>query len=101
MRAQMEQYYLDNRTYATVSASIVTPCVQFAVTASASNLFNVGCTGTPTNIGYVLTATGTGTVLGAAYTVDQTNAMQTTGYPNSWGTPPTNSCWLMRKGDSC
>jgi len=106
MRAQMEQYYLDNRSYATVSApSIVTPCVQYAVSANSSNLFDVNCAATgdaPTSTTYTLRATGTGVVAGAVYTVDQSNSMVTVGFPTPWGSvPSSNACWIMRKGDSC
>jgi type IV pilus assembly protein PilE len=106
MRTQMEQYYQDNRTYATVSApTIVSPCVANAVVASNGNLFNVGCSATsdvPTSTTYTLRATGTGTVAGAVYTIDQSNNMTTVGFPTSWGSVPASSaCWIMRKGDTC
>lgn len=106
MRAQMEQYYQDNRTYATVSAPrIVTPCVANAVTASSSNPFNVGClaaSDAPTSTTYTLRAVGTGTVAGAVYTIDQGNNMSTVAFPTPWGSVPTsNGCWIMRKGESC
>ncbi len=106
LRAQMEQYYLDNRTYMTVSApTIVTPCTQYAVVASPNNLFNVNCSAAsdaPTSSAYVIRATGTGAVAGAQYTIDNQGNMSTVGLPNGWGTPPASSaCWIMRKGDSC
>ncbi len=106
MRAQMEQYYLDNRTYMTVSSpSIVTPCTQYAVTATTSQMpFTVGCSAVgdvPTATTYTLRATGSGVVAGAVYTVDNFNNMVTVSFPSSWGTVPSNNCWLMRKGDTC
>jgi len=106
MRAQMEQYYQDNRTYATVSAPrIVAPCVANAVTASNSNPFNVGCSAAsdaPTATTYTLRATGTGVVTGSVYTIDQGNNMTTAGLPTPWGSvPASNGCWIMRRGDSC
>ena len=106
MRTQMEQYYQDNRTYATVSApAIVTPCVANAVVASNGTPFTVGCSAAsdvPTATTYTLRATGTGTVAGAVYTIDQANNMATVSFPTSWGTvPANNACWIMRKGDSC
>ena len=106
LRAQMEQYYLDNRTYMTVSSpSIVTPCTQNAVTANANNLFNVNCSTSgdvPTISTYTIRATGTGAVSGAVYTIDYQGNMATVGLPTGWGTPPTgNTCWIMRKGDTC
>lgn len=105
MRAQMEQYYLDNRTYMSVSATILTPCTAYAVTTTTSTMpFTVGCSAAgdvPTATTYRLRATGAGVVAGAVYTVDQAGNMTTVSYPTSWGTVPANSCWLMRKGDSC
>jgi type IV pilus assembly protein PilE len=106
MRAQMEQYYQDNRTYATVSApSIVTPCVANAVVASNGVPFNVGCSASsdaPTATTYTLRATGTGAVAGAVFTIDQGNNMTTVAFPTSWGSVPSNNgCWIMRRGDSC
>lgn len=103
MRAQMEQYYLDNRTYATVSATIVTPCVAYAIgTATKSNSFTIGCSTPPTATAYTLVASGTGPAAGAVYTVDQSNNMVTSSFPTSWGSvPASNGCWLTRKGDSC
>ena len=106
MRASMEQYYQDNRTYMTVSSpSIVTPCVSAAVSSSTSISFNVNCyaaSDAPSATSYTLRATGTGTVAGAVYTVDQSNNMTTVALPTSWGSvPAANGCWIMRKGDSC
>ena len=106
MRTQMEQYYQDNRTYATVSApAIVTPCVANAVVASNGTPFNVSCSAAsdaPTATTYTLRATGTGTVAGAVYTIDQANNMTTVAFPTPWGSVPAgNACWIMRKGDSC
>ncbi len=108
-RAQLEQYYLDNRTYAsvtTVTPNIPSPCTSTINVASSNNLFNVSCALTTVNnvanSGYLVTAQGTGIVSGAQYTVDQTGAMTTVAFPTSWGAvPASNGCWLMRKGDSC
>lgn len=106
LRTSMEQYYQDNRTYATVSApAIVTPCVANAVVASNGTPFNVSCSAAsdaPTATTYTLRATGTGTVAGAVYTIDQGNNMTTVSFPTPWGSVPSgNNCWIMRKGDSC
>jgi len=106
MRAQMEQYYQDNRTYASVSAAgLVAPCVANAVSANSSNPFNVGCSDAkdaPTSTTYTLLASGTGPVAGAVYTVDQSDNMSTVAFPTSWGAVPTrNGCLIMRKGDTC
>ena len=106
MRASMEQYYQDNRTYMTVSSpSIVTPCVGQAVSSSSSISFNVNCFASadaPTATSYTLRATGVGSVAGAVYTVTNDGTMATVGFPTSWGSVPASSnCWIMRKGDTC
>ena len=105
LRAQMEQYYQDNRTYASVSSTIVNPCAANAVVTSSGVPFNVNCATTgdvPTATTYTVRATGTGTVAGAVYTIDNFGNMVTVHFPNSWGAVPTNNgCWLMRQGDSC
>ena len=104
LRAQMEQYYQDNRQYTSVSTSIVSPCLA-PTTANSANTFVVGCTAPSSALAdtaYVLTATGSGPTAGTVYTVDQANNMSTLGLPTSWGNvPAAHGCWLTRKGESC
>jgi type IV pilus assembly protein PilE len=103
LRAQMEQFYQDNRTYqtiTTVTPNITSPCGAIP-TPPSGDLFTLTCP-TLTATTYVLRATGSGQVNGAIYTVDNQNNMATTGLPTSWGAVPSNAaCWIMRKGDSC
>lgn len=95
LRAQMEQYYQDNRTYQTVG-TITSPCA-----TSTADTFTITCSA-PSATTYTLTATGSRTTVGAVYTVDQKNQQTTTGLPATWGSVPTaNKCWILRKGDSC
>lgn len=101
MRARMEQYYQDNRTYApTGTAPNVTnpPCS----TATTAGKFSVVCTTTPTATAYTITATGNAgsAVQGFTFAIDQTNAQSTTSVPTGWGTVP-RSCWILRKGSTC
>jgi len=97
LRAQMEQYYQDNRTYLSVSSSIVSPCAS----STTAGTFTLTCS-TLTATTYIATATGSGVTAGAAYTVNEKNAMVTTGLPTAWGAvPSSNACWLMRRGETC
>ncbi len=95
-RAQMEQFYQDNRTY------VGGPCSTATTVGSASASFNVSCTGpgAPTASAYTITATGAGDVNGFVYTIDQDGNQVTTGLPVGWGTVPS-TCWIMSKGGTC
>lgn len=101
VRARMELYYQDNRTYAPIGTSpSVTnpPCM----TSQTAGNFTVVCGTTPTATGYTVTATGgAGTaVTGFTFSVDQTNAQRTTALPSGWGSTP-KSCWVLKKGATC
>jgi type IV pilus assembly protein PilE len=80
-RVAIEQFYLDNRTYAAA------PCP-----ASTSH-FALACVSNATT--YTITATGSGTVASFVYTVNETDT-RTSDTP--WG---TGNCWLTRSGESC
>jgi type IV pilus assembly protein PilE len=100
LRAQMEQYYQDNRSYLDVSSgSILSPCNSSKL--PTLKYFTVTCSGLAKTT-YKLIATGTGMTAGAIYTVDQQNTMATTGLPTPWGSVPSaNQCWIMRRGEAC
>jgi type IV pilus assembly protein PilE len=83
-RALMEQFYQDNRTYASAG-----PCTSVTV-----GKFGVSCTSAATT--YTLTASGSGPVAGFRYTLNQQNT-KTSATP--WGN--SNSCWVTTKGGSC
>lgn len=99
IRAQMERYYQDNRTYASVG-SFTTPCAATSVTSRTFGNFVISCNGTPTAVAFTLKATGNGPVNGFAYTIDQSDARATTALPSAWGSTCTSK-WIMKKGDSC
>ena len=95
MRARMEQFYQDNRTY------VGGPCA----TSQVVKEFTVICDGTapaaaPTGTTYTIRATGSGSTSGFAFSINQ-DATQSTTWPASWGTAPAGSCWAVRKGDTC
>jgi type IV pilus assembly protein PilE len=97
-RAQMEQYFQDNHTYAGAPA-----CVADAAT---SKYFTFDCAGTygvaPTASLYTIEAVGTGSMAGFVYTLDQSNnktTVMTAGAPSGW--TGNASCWVTRKGGVC
>lgn len=106
MRAQMEQYYLDNRTYlsiTTVTPNILSPCDDTSV-SKTYDTYSLSCA-SKSATAYVIqsVATTTSPATPAAYTMDQSGLQATTALPSYWGALPANAsgCWIMRKGDSC
>jgi type IV pilus assembly protein PilE len=106
-RANMERYFQDNRTYASVTVGGVTinpPCVAaIPVAQRTQNNFVMLCPA-PTAFAYTLTATGSGPVSWISYTVDNVDARTTTvavGAPTGWTTPSPNTCWKVKKGQTC
>ena len=96
MRASMEQYYQDNRSYAVVSG-IPSPCS----TVPLLKYFVVACTPAPTALAYTIQATGNASTAGFVYTIDQVNGMTSTVTTN-WD--PVNTvyqCWIVKRGGTC
>jgi prepilin-type N-terminal cleavage/methylation domain-containing protein len=108
-RILMEQFYQDNRSYATTGA-FATPCGGGGAndfTTQVLTAFTVTCAinvvlGVP-NAGYTITATG-GKITPTTnfkYTIDQTGT-QTTTVGNQWLPQPVpNTCWVIKKGQQC
>ena len=95
MRANMERYFQDNRTYQS-TGTFVSPCL--ATPTPTSGNFQLSCTsGQPTGTTYTLQAVGSGPVAGFTFYVDQTNSRSTTvtGVPG-WST--CTSDWVTRAG---
>jgi len=80
-RVAIEQFYLDNRTYAAA------PC------PASTSRFALTCVSNATT--YTITATGSGMVSSFAYTINETDT-RTSATP--WG---NGNCWIIRSGDSC
>ena len=98
MRAQMERYYQDNRTYEN-SGTFVSPCNNATVSTRTFGNFVVSCTRlTPTE--FTLQALGSGPSSGFTYTINQQDVRATTALPSGWGSACTSK-WIMKKGDSC
>ena len=97
VRADMERYFQDNRTYASVSG-LTSPCL---VSPSAQfNNFKVSCLATPTATSYTLTAQGnTGTnVASFTYTINESGTKTSTSSAfTGWTCSPG---WALKKG-SC
>ncbi|TXD56982.1 prepilin-type N-terminal cleavage/methylation domain-containing protein [Ralstonia sp. TCR112] len=94
IRAQMEQYYQDNRTYAAVG-TFTPPCQAISSVAE----FSLACNITNNGNSYQMTATGSGTTAGFTYTVNEANVQATTAAPRGWNTSTT--CWVTKRGQSC
>lgn len=92
MRARMEQYYQDNRTY------VGGPCA----TAESAGTFTIDCSAVAAT-SYTARAVGSSSTNGFAYTLDQRGIAKTTGLPSSWGTVPTGgfACWILKRSQSC
>jgi type IV pilus assembly protein PilE len=86
-RVRMEQYFLDNRTYAGGCATVTGKAEAFAITCEDK----AGA--------YTVTATGKDSMDGFVYTIDQDNVRATTGVPTGWSKSAT--CWTVRKDGSC
>lgn len=99
MRAQMERYYQDNRTYAN-TGSFVSPCNNTVASARTFGSFVVTCAGNLNATEFTLLATGSGPVSGFNYTINQQDVRATTAIPTAWGSSCTSK-WIMKKGDSC
>jgi type IV pilus assembly protein PilE len=102
-RAQMEQYFQDNRTYA-ISGALTPPCS----TATTSGDFTVSCTAAPTAIAYTITATAPAGTLAspASYSIDQLGNAVTLALPTGWTWPTgvtaaNSSCWIVKNATPC
>ena len=97
-RVQMEQYFMDNRTY------VGAPACNNDTTSSKHFTFSCTGAGAPTATTYIITAAGIGTMAGFTYTVDQGNN-QTSSFaapaPSSWVPATPNNCWVTKPGGVC
>ncbi|KQV61633.1 MULTISPECIES: type IV pilin protein [unclassified Duganella] len=97
MRAKLEQYFQDNRTY-------IGACAAGTIAAlPAADDFTYTCP-TLTATTYVVKAVGSGAVAGFAYTIDESNNKKTVALPTGWGTASDSApitCWVRKKGGAC
>ena len=92
-RADMERYYQDNRKYTAVGA-FTPPCVK-----SQGN-FDLTCS-VLTDTTFTLLATGKNGAVGFSYSIDQQDNRLTVSTGNSWPMPAPNTCWAVKRGQSC
>lgn len=97
LRARMEQYYQDNRTYKSIG-TFVSPCAS----SSMAGTFTVSCP-TLEDASYLLQAKGAGATNGFVFTMNNNGTQATTGLPSAWGTVPEAgyTCWIAKKGGTC
>ena len=100
VRAQMERYFQDNRTYASIG-TFTTPCAAGAASTRTFGSFVVSCSGTPTATQFVLQAVGSGPVSGFTYTIDQNDMRATTAVPSGKGYSTCTTSWILKKGAPC
>jgi type IV pilus assembly protein PilE len=98
-RTKMEQFFLDNRTYAGADAANM-PCNAAALSAGKKH-FDFACS----NLGvgtYDVTATGKGSDgMGAfTYTINQANVRSST-ITGLAGWSGSTTCWVTKKGGIC
>ena len=96
-RAQMEQFYQDNRTYKTTSTA-TPPCTATATNHTSPTPYSVVCSNIDVAT-FTATATGSGVIAGFSYTIDQSDSKTST-LSTAWG-GTTAACWIMRQGDTC
>jgi len=104
-RGNMERYFQDNRTYL-ASGAFNPPCsaaipVAQRTQGDSLNGFIVTCSAL-TATQYTLRADGYGTVAGFAYSVTESDVRQTVTLGANWGAVPVpNTCWVVKRGQSC
>jgi prepilin-type N-terminal cleavage/methylation domain-containing protein len=93
-RADMERYFQDNRKYTAVSGVITPPCVK------TQGNFGLTCS-VLTDTTFTLLATGTGAAYGFSYSIDQRDNRLTVSTGGGWPMPTPNTCWALKRGQSC
>jgi type IV pilus assembly protein PilE len=89
-RVQIEQFFMDNRTYAGAPAC--------NLDAGTSKNFDFSCSASDAT-SYTLQAVGKGSMLGFTYTINQANAKATTAVPSGWAS--SVNCWVIRRNGDC
>jgi type IV pilus assembly protein PilE len=86
-RVKLEQFYQDNRTYATFTCP--------NTTIKSPDSFAITCPSL-TGTAYTVTATGAGSMLGFNYHIDQSNIKWS---ETPWG--DNAACWVKGSGSQC
>ena len=93
LRAKMEQFYQDNRTYEGKTSACST-AGNYDTTE-----FKFSCSDVSSSA-YTVVAKGQGGLSDFEYTIDAGGTMATTGLPSAWGTAKTG-CWITKPGGTC
>lgn len=99
LRADMERYYQDNRTYE-ATGSFTPPCQQPA-TGVVFGTFTISCSAAPTATTYTLMATGSGATAGFAFSINQAGVQATPNSITGWNSNNCSTGWILRRGQSC
>ncbi|WP_418128886.1 type IV pilin protein [Variovorax sp. 375MFSha3.1] len=94
LRADMERYYQDNRTYLK-TGTFVPPCSKTSVAGS----FTLSCAASDAT-SYTLQALGSGPTGGFTFTVNQLGVQGTT-ITNVSGWTGCSTAWVTRRGQAC
>jgi prepilin-type N-terminal cleavage/methylation domain-containing protein len=98
VRANMERYFQDNRTYASVSPTINPPCNATAIPAGK---FSITCISGPTTFtATAVGATGSGDLTGFSFTVNELDAQATTvtSPPAPTAFQSCGTAWITKTG---
>lgn len=96
MRADMERYFQDHRTYADVG-TVKSPC---SLTATVGS-FRLSCDGKPDGASFRIQAVGSGLTNGFTYRINQQNVRDTPAVKAGSGWNTCTSAWVLRKGQPC
>lgn len=104
-RVLLEQFYQDNRSYATVGVN-PTPCGGGGAndfTKTPGNYFTIACVVGGGGTTYTITANGSKpNTAQFSYNINQTGVQTTVSVKTSWlPLPAPNTCWMMKKGQTC
>jgi type IV pilus assembly protein PilE len=103
MRADMERYFQDNRTYQKVG-TIIPPCETTDAKPRTFGNFVVSCaTVASTDTTFTLYADGSGPAKDVSFTVNQLNTRTTENMPSAWSgwTAKCGNAWIVKKGQAC
>ena len=94
-RAQMEQYFLDQRSYVDATGNCGVP----PPAPVGADAFAVRCEATSGAYTYTATGLAAKGMLSFAYAIDQSGARQTISLPPGWSR--SSDCWTIRQDGLC
>jgi len=94
-RSQMEQYFLDRRTYLDDAGG----CGVAPLATATADAFTVTCTATATTFIYTAVGIASKGLNSFRFTIDETGARSTLSVPPGWSRTP--DCWTFRQDGGC